>query len=56
MSWTNICKTHPDAREGKDMVEVDFGSTSDILKEEYLNVYEGIQSEIVNTYHNKGIH
>ena len=45
----NICKNHAHAREGKDMVEVDFGSTSDILKEEYLNVYEGIQSEIVNT-------
>ena len=31
------------------MVEVDFGSTPDILKEEYLDVYKGIQSEIVNT-------
>ena len=31
------------------MVEIDFGPTLDILKEEYLNVYEGIQSEIVNT-------
>ena len=30
------------------MVEIDFGPTLDILKEEYLNVYEGIQSEIVN--------
>ena len=48
-TMVNICKNHPHAREGKDMVEVDFGSTSDILKEEYLNVYEGIQSEIVNT-------
>ena len=33
----------------KDVVEVDFGPTLDILKEEYLNIYEGIQSEIVNT-------
>ena len=31
------------------MVEVDFGPTPDILKEEYLDVYRGIQSEIVNT-------
>ena len=31
------------------MVEVEFGPTLDILKEEYLNVYEEIQSEIVNT-------
>ena len=26
-----------------------FGPTPDILKEEYLDVYEGIQSEILNT-------
>ena len=31
------------------MVEVDFGPTPDILKGEYLDVYKGIQSEIVNT-------
>ena len=31
------------------MVEIDFGPTLDVLKEEYLNVYEGIQSQIVNT-------
>ena len=31
------------------MIEVDFGPTPNILKEEYFNVYEGIQSEIVNT-------
>ena len=31
------------------MVEIDFGPTLDILKEEYLDVYEGIQSEIINT-------
>ena len=30
------------------MVELDFGPTPDILKEEYLDVYEGIQSEILN--------
>ena len=31
------------------MIELDFGPTLNILKEEYLDVYEGIQSEIVNT-------
>ena len=31
------------------MIEVDFGPSPNILKEEYLDVYEGIQSEIVNT-------
>ena len=31
------------------MTQIDFGPTQDILKEEYLDVYEGIQSEIVNT-------
>ena len=33
----------------KDKIEVDFGPTPNILKEEYLDVYEGIQSEIVST-------
>ena len=31
------------------MVEIDFGPTPDILKEEYLNVYERMQSEIINS-------
>ena len=30
------------------MMELDLGPTPNILKEEYLDVYEGIQSEIVN--------
>ena len=30
-------------------MELDFGPTPHILKEEYLDIYEGIQSEIVNT-------
>ena len=32
----------------KDIIELDFGPTPEILKEEYLDVYEGIQSEILN--------
>ena len=48
-SRVNICKNHSDVKEEKDMVEVDFGPTPNILKEEYLDIYEGIQSEIVST-------
>ena len=43
----NVYKNGSDAKKG--MVEIDFGPTLDVLKEEYLNVYEGIQSEIVST-------
>ena len=35
--------------EEREPVELDFGSTPLILCTEYLDVYEGIQSEIVNT-------
>ena len=31
------------------MIEVNFGPTPNVLREEYLDVYEGIHSEIVNT-------
>ena len=31
------------------MIELDFGPTLHILKEEYLDIYKGVQSEIVNT-------
>ena len=33
----------------RDTTEVDIGPTPNILKEEYLDIYEGIQSEIVST-------
>ena len=36
-------------RRGKRYSRVRFGPTPDILKEEYLDVYKGIQSEILNT-------
>ena len=49
ISRVNICKNHSEIKEEKDRTKVDFGSTPDILKEEYLNVYKTIQSEIVNT-------
>ena len=35
--------------EERDILGLDFGQTLDILREEYLDVYEGIQSEILST-------
>ena len=35
--------------EERDMLELHFGCTPDRLKEEYLDVYEGIQSEILSS-------
>ena len=49
ISTVNISKNHSDVKEEKDMIEADFGPTPNILKEEYLDIYNGIQSEIVNT-------
>ena len=49
ISTVNKYKNHSDVKEERDMIELDFGPTLNILKEEYLDVYEGIQSEIVNT-------
>ena len=40
----NLC-----TKEERDILELDFGLTPDILREEYLDVYKGIQSEILNT-------
>ena len=36
-------------REERDIIELDFGPTPDILKEEYFDMYKGIQSEMLNT-------
>ena len=36
-------------KDEREIIELDFGPTPSILKEEYLDVYEGIQSNIVNT-------
>ena len=49
ISAVNICKTHSEMRGEKDRIEVDFGPTPDVWTEEYLDIYEGIQSKIVNT-------
>ena len=42
-------KQHSDMKEERDMIELDFGPTSNTLKEEYLDIYKRIQSEILNT-------
>ena len=36
-------------KEEKELAELDFGKAPHKLPKEYLDVYEGIQSEIVNT-------
>ena len=36
-------------KEERDILELDFGQMPDILKKEYLDVYEGIQSELLST-------
>ena len=38
-----------DTKEERDIIELDFDPTPSILKEEYLDIYEGIQAEILNT-------
>ena len=45
----NKCKNNLDMKEEKDIIELDFGPTLNLLREEYLDVYKEIQSEIVNT-------
>ena len=49
ISIVNKYRNTLDAREERDIIELDFGPTPNILKAEYLDVYEGIQSEILNT-------
>ena len=45
----NKCKSSPETKEEGEITELDFDVMPKILCEEYLDVYEGIQSEIVNT-------
>ena len=45
----NKCGRNPGTKEEeRDILELDFSQTLDILREEYLDVYEGIQSEMLN--------
>ena len=48
INTANKYKNHSDVEEERDIIELDFGPTPNMLKEEYLDVYKGIQSEIVN--------
>ena len=45
----NRYKDNSKTKEERETTEIDFGVMPQILCEEYLDVYEGIQSEIVNT-------
>ena len=45
----NTYKNSFDTGKERDIVELDFCVTPKILWEEYLDMYEGIQSEVVNT-------
>ena len=36
--------------EGRQMLELDFGDMPEILKEEYLNIYDGIQFKNIKHY------
>ena len=45
----NKYKNSVDTSEERDIVKLDFGVMPKILWEEYLDVYEGIQSEVLNT-------
>ena len=49
ISMVNKCGKNQCTKEERDTIELDFGPTSDILRKEYLDIYEGIQSEILNT-------
>ena len=45
----NKYKNSSETKDEREITELDSGMTQQILCEEYLDVYEGIQSEIVNT-------
>ena len=50
ISTINKCRRTPYIKEEeRDILELDFGHMPDKLKEEYLDVYKGIQSEILST-------
>ena len=45
----NKYRGYSKTEEERETTELDFGVTPQIMCKEYLDVYEGIQSEIVNT-------
>ena len=48
ISAVNKYRNSLDAMEERDIIELEFGPTPNILKAEYSGIYEGIQSEILN--------
>ena len=44
----NKYRNNLDMKEKTDTIELDFDKTPNILKDKYLDVHEGIQSEILN--------
>ena len=46
ISAVNTCGKILGTIEERDIIELDFVPTPNILKEEYLDIYKGIQSEI----------
>ena len=49
ISTVNKYRNNSNVKEERDIIELDIGPTANMLKEEYLDVYKGIQSEIINT-------
>ena len=49
ISAVHKSKINLDIKEERDLIELDFGPTPHILKRDNLDVYKGIQSEILNT-------
>ena len=49
LSINAVNKHNINTKEKGDIVEVEFGVTPEALKEEYLDVYDGIQLEVVST-------
>ena len=45
----NKCRNNPETKEGEEFIELDFVGMPHKLWEEYLDIYESIQSEKVNT-------
>ena len=48
ISTVNFYKNNSGIME-ENVIEVDFGPTPNVLREEYLDIYKGIHSKIVNT-------
>ena len=49
LSAVSKCGKNLCTKEERDILELDLGPTPDVFREEYLDMYEGIQSEILNT-------